>query len=139
MYTRHQELPQLNHRASKVEAHYFNRVQTAFKRIDKEIRFKIPKLKHLDLILQKDAWIVVDTVLNDVPILVWTNFETQNRKSLHEPIKCEMLLFHFAATMILERTLVAMDEIIKAQLADTLPKEMSSIARIERKNVNLEN
>lgn len=84
-------MPRLSTRQGKVNATYYNHVQTALKRINAEIRLQIPRLKHLDLILQKDAWIVVDKVLNDVPIVAWTNFQVDHRDSLHEPVKCEIL------------------------------------------------
>ena len=69
LYTRHDEVPQLGSRAGKVNANYYNHVQTALKRLGNQIRLRIPKLKHLDLILQKDAWIVVDITLNDIPVV----------------------------------------------------------------------
>ena len=122
LYTRHDEVPQLASRKGKVEALYYNHVQTALKQLGPQIRLKIPKLKHLDLILQKDAWIVVDTVLNDIPIVAWTSFETENRDSLHEPIQCEIRFFHFAASMIMNRTLVAMELMLGEQLAELLPE-----------------
>lgn len=109
LYTRHNEVPQLASRKGKVNALYYNHVQTGLKRLGRQIRMKIPKLKHLDLILQKDAWIVVDTVLNDIPVVAWTNFQTEHRDTLHEPIQCEIRFFHFAASMILNRTLEAME------------------------------
>lgn len=117
LYTRHDEVPQLSSRAGKVEAHYYNHVQTALRRLDRQIRLKIPKLKHLDLILQKDAWIIVDKALNDYPIAAWTHFETKGRESLHEPIRCEIRYFHYAASMILNRTLKEMDQILGEELA----------------------
>jgi len=109
LYTRHDEVPQLSARAGKVDALYYNHVQTALKQLGNQIRLRIPKLKHLDLILQKDAWIIVDITLNDVPVAAWTLFETKGRNSLHEPIRCEIRFFHYAATMILNRTLEAME------------------------------
>lgn len=120
-YTRHDEVPQLSSRAGKVDATYYNHVHTALKRLGNQVRFKIPKLKHLDLILQKDAWIIVDTVLNDFPIAAWTKFETEGRDSLHEPIQCEVLFFHYAASMILNSTLEAMDSL----LVDALHKQVA--------------
>ena len=63
----------------QVEAQYFNVAQTALKRVDDQWRFKIPGLNHLDLILQEDAWIVVDRVLNDMPVAAWTNFQIEGR------------------------------------------------------------
>ena len=107
-YTRHNEVLMLNRRSGSVDANHFNQAQTALKRIGQQIRFKIPKLNHLDLILQEDAWIVVDRVLNDVPIVAWTDFQTEGRDNLHEPVPCEVRLYHFAALVILKTTLDAM-------------------------------
>lgn len=109
LYTRHNEVPQLSARAGKVNALYFNHVQTALKHQGNQIRLKIPKLKHLDLIIQKDAWIIVDMVLNDIPVAAWTRFQAKGRNSLHEPIQCEIRYFHYAASMVLNRTLEAME------------------------------
>ena len=127
LYTRHNEVPQLASRKGKVDALYYNHVQTALKQLGPQIRLKIPKLKHLDLILQKDAWIVVDTVLNDIPVVAWTIFETENRDSLHEPIQCEIRFFHFAASMILNRTLEAMELMLGEQLAEFLPDDSTTV------------
>ena len=127
LYTRHDEVPQLGSRTGKVDALYFNHVQTALKHLGNQIRLKIPKLKHLDLILQKDAWIIVDTVLNDVPIAAWTHFEIEGRDALHEPIKCEIRFFHYAASMILNRTLEAMELMLGEALQQQLPDEKSDV------------
>ena len=117
-YTRHDEVLILNRRPGSVDANYFNRAQTALKRIGHQLRFKIPTLNHLDLIVQEDAWIVVDRVLNDVPIVAWTDFKGEGRDSLHEPITCEVRLYHFAARMVLKTTLDAMEDILGATLAE---------------------
>lgn len=127
LYTRHDEVPLLHNREGKVEAVYYNEVQTALKKLGRQIRFPIPKLKHLDLILQKDAWIVVDRALNDFPILAWTGFQTENRNSLHEPVKCEVRIFHFAASMILRRTLEAMDLMLGEQLSAIIDDEKADV------------
>lgn len=127
LYTRHDEVPQLGNRQGKVDARYYNHVQTALKRINAEIRLQIPRLKHLDLILQKDAWIVVDKVLNDYPIVAWANFQAEHRENLHEPVRCEIRFFHYAASMIMRRTLEAMDMMLGEELAyDESGEEVSS-------------
>ncbi len=133
-YTRHNEVPILNSRPGHVDADNFNQVQTALKRIDCQIRFKIPKLNHLDLIVQQDAWIVVDRVLNDVPIAAWTNFETKWRDSLHEPVPCEIRLYHFAARMILETTLDAMETILKQSLAEDKNHDASTVLSFKKES-----
>lgn len=127
LYTRHDEVPRLDAKAGQVDALYYNHVQMALKHLGSQIRLKIPKLKHLDLILQKDAWIIVDRVLNDFPIAAWTNFEIENRDSLHQPILCEIRYFHYAASMVLNRTLEAMELMLGELLENELPEEKSSV------------
>ncbi len=118
LYTRHNEVLILDRRPGNIDANYFNRARTALKRVGQQIRFKIPTLNHLDLIVQEDSWIVVDRVLNDIPVVAWTGFQTEVRNSLHEPIACEVRLYHFAARMILKTTLDAMEEILAQSLAE---------------------
>jgi len=117
MYTRHLEIDTLATRPGrKVDAEYYNHVQAALKKLGPEIRFRL--IKHLDLIVQKDAWIVVDRVLNDMPIVGWMNFDVSHRKSLHEPIECEVRFWHAAATMIMKQTLEIMDLMLGEELAE---------------------
>ena len=127
LYTRHNEVMILDRRPGNVDPNYFNRAQTALKRIGEQIRFKIPKLSHLDLIVQEDAWIVVDRVLNDMPIVAWTDFETEGRDTLHEPVACEIRLYHFAARMILNRTLDAMEVMLGESLTEPDRDEAATV------------
>lgn len=131
MYTRHNEVPLFSRRQGQLDALYFNHVLVALRRRGPSIRFAIPRLKHLDLILQKDAWIIVDRVLNDVPVAAWTDFETEGRASLHEPIKCEIRTYHAMASGILKRTLEAMELLLGEELADDLPDEKSDVVAFQ--------
>jgi hypothetical protein len=116
MYTRHDEVPVYEYRDGMVDAHYYNRVQTAFKRLGREIRLAIPGLKTLELILQPDAWIVVDSALNDVPIVAWTNFDSARREALHAPLHCQIRLFHAHGGVIKKRVLEAMELLLGERL-----------------------
>jgi len=127
LYTRHNELPLFSHYASSIDANYYNHVQVALNHLGEQIRFRIPKLKHLDLILQRDAWVVVDHVLNDFPIIGWTLFETEHRENLHESIKCEVRTWHASADLIHDRTLEAMELVLGEELAENLPDDSSVI------------
>jgi hypothetical protein len=126
-YTRHDEVLILNRRPGDVDASYFNQAQTALKRIGQQIRFKIPTLNHLDLIVQEDAWIVVDRVLNDIPVVAWTDFQTEGRDNLHRPVACEIRLYHFAARMILKTTLDSMEDILGQSLAEKYNDENEKV------------
>jgi hypothetical protein len=132
LYTRHDEVPQLSASASTIDALYYNHVQTALKQLGKQIRLSIPKLKHLDLILQRDAWVIVDNSLNDIPVAAWASFEVENRDSLHEPIQCEVRFFHYAASMILDRTLEAMELMLGELLEKETTEEKHSILSFKK-------
>lgn len=121
MYRRLDEVPVFESREGQLPASYYNDVQVALKRLGEELRFPIPRLKHLDLILQKDAWIIVDRVLNDVPVVAWSDFNTAHRSSLHEPIPCRIRLYHALGSMIMARTLEAMELILGEMLDQNDP------------------
>ena len=127
MYNRLNDVPVYEFRDSQVDAAHYNHVQIALKRLNKSIRFPIPKLKHLDLILEKDAWIIVDRVLNDIPIAAWTDFAATHRENLHNPIKCRLRLYHANADLILQRTLEAMELLLGEQLVAKTPDDDFSV------------
>jgi hypothetical protein len=132
MYNRLDNMPIYEHRDSSVDANYYNHVVFALKRLGEEIRLVIPRLKHLDLILQKDAWIIVDRALNDYPIAAWTKFQTTERNNLHEPVKCDLNLYHAHADLILDRTLEAMELMLGEELADMLPDEIPDVVPFKK-------
>ncbi|KPJ92800.1 MAG: hypothetical protein AMJ53_08670 [Gammaproteobacteria bacterium SG8_11] len=130
MYTRLNDIPVYESRCAQVNAMHFNHVQIALKKLGESIRLPIPKLKHLDLIVEKEAWIIVDRVLNDIPIAAWTDFQSEHRSNLHEPIACRLQLYHANADLILERTLEAMEMLLGEQLADALPDTKEDTSKV---------
>ncbi len=116
MYRRHDEVPVYEYRDGVIEAVHYNTVQTAFKRLGEEVRLAIPGLKTLELVLQRDAWIVVDRALNDVPVAAWTNFDNERRDALHTPIHCQLRLYHANAGIIIKRVLEAMELLLGERL-----------------------
>lgn len=117
-YTRHQEVPPLSAWPSSVDAALFHTVYRALKRKPPAIRLVLPGLKTLDLILQPDAWIVVDRAYNDLPVAAWSEFRAAERQGLHEPVACELRYFHGYAGMIVKRVLDAVDELLNARPPD---------------------
>ena len=109
MYQRHLTVPALMSRKRRIEAGYYNHVQIAIKRLGEGVRLKLPKLKTLELILQPDAWIVVDNAFNDVPVIAWLGFEVSHRENIHEAIPCELRLYHAHASIIQRRVLEGME------------------------------
>lgn len=118
MYTRHNELPVLSSWSDKVEARHYNIVLRALKRVGPDIRLTLPGLKTLDLILQSDAWIIVDRAFNDIPVAAWVNFSPKENRGIHEAVPCKLLFFHGHASMIIENALNLMDTLLEQQLND---------------------
>lgn len=134
MYNRLDDVPVYALRQGKVNPTHFNHVQLALKRLGNEIRLSIPRLKHLDLILQKNAWIIVDRVLNDVPVVAWTDFQTSHRDNVHEPVLCNIKHYHANAAMIMNRSLDAMEMLLSEKLPDMLPDDVSQVIPFRRKD-----
>ncbi|SCZ61727.1 hypothetical protein [Thiohalomonas denitrificans] len=114
MYTRHEEVPVLTTRAGKVDGADYNLVHRALSRDGPSIRLGLPGLKTLEMILQHDAWVVVDVAFNDLPVLAWTDFEAKGRSTLHEPVPCRIRLYHGHASMVLKRAL----QIVRNELSE---------------------
>jgi len=112
MYSRLENMPVYESYPTEVNAVHFNHVQHAINKLGDSIRLSIPRMIHLDLILEKQAWIIVDRVLNDVPIAAWTDFQTAHRDNIHQPIKCTQKLYHVHAHLVLDRSLEAMELIL---------------------------
>ena len=139
MFTRHLEIPIYEILTGEVQAKHYNRVQVALKRISNKqnrLRFKLPDLRTLDVILQPDDWIVVDTRLNDMPVAAWVDFKVGHRDNLHAPISCQVHLFHAHGSIILQRALDAVEQIIDEKLAEKQADLMDSkvaVFSLERK------
>lgn len=118
MYTRHDEVPVLANWPEKIEALHYNIVRRALTRKPSGIRLALPGLKTLDLILQTDAWVIVDRAFNDVPVAAWVDFQPDDDRGLHEPVPCELRYFHGHASMIIKQVLELMDALLKDQLND---------------------
>ena len=116
-YTRHNEVPVFEQRPGTVLAAYYNQVMLARRRIEPELRLPLPGLKALHLILQDDAWVIVDSSLDDIPIAAWSDFQTSQRSNLHEPLACRLRLYHMSAGLLLERALESMHEQLRDRLS----------------------
>jgi len=116
MYSRHDEVPVLSTWPDQVEALHYNLVQRALMRTGQPIRLELPGLKTLDLILQADAWVIVDRAFNDIPVTAWTDMKPADERGLHEPVPCELRYYHGHAAMITKQVLELMDELLNEKL-----------------------
>lgn len=119
MYTRHHEVPFFDHWQGTVEAHHFNQVQRALKRFGPSIRLELPGLRSLGLILQTDAWVIVDHAYQAIPVAAWLTFDALKRNALHAPIPCEVRLYHAHGAIILKRVLDLMEDLLTELLSES--------------------
>jgi len=133
MYSRLDDMPVYELKHSSISAYFYNHVQIALNKLGEEIRLNLPKLQHLNLILQKDAWIITDTQLNDMPIAAWTHFEVQHRNNLHKDIPCQLKLYHMHASLILDRTLEAMELLLGEELENNTVSDKNKILPLHKK------
>jgi len=123
MYTRHEDVPLYEVCDGRLDANHYNHVQIALNHLGESLRLALPRLRSLELILQRDAWIVVDSALGDVPVIAWSDFETGHRTALHEPVACRIRLYHASADILLERVLEAMELLLGEQLENLSPED----------------
>ena len=106
---------------SSVTASNYNLVQIALKRLGgrlgEPIGIPLTGLRRLELILDREDWIVVDHDMNDIPILAWTDFQVGGRSTLHESIPCNLKTYHMHAKVILERVTEFMEKDLASRIA----------------------
>ena len=126
MSSRLDDIPVYQQRPVTVTAADYNRVQIALKRLGEPVRIPLVGLRTLELLLEKDAWIVIDSGLNEVPVLAWTDFQAAERSSLHEDIPCVLKIYHAHAMVILNKVTSQMEEVLRERiekLYETVPGE----------------
>jgi hypothetical protein len=132
MRSRLDDLPVFEIRQVSIRAEDYNLVHIALKRLPNPLRFELPRLRTLDLILEKDAWIVVDRSLNDIPVLAWLDFQVAHRQTLHEPVACERRTYHTHALIIVDKVIEAMHLILGERMGATTPSNGEQVTPIKR-------
>ncbi|MGC1952644.1 MAG: hypothetical protein WA970_08755 [Gammaproteobacteria bacterium] len=95
-------LPAALHTLRKfIPAKDYNRVRLALRRIGNPACFPLGKMRCLEMILSDRFWLCIDSCKEDRPVLAWTAFETSHRSALHEPVACDLRLFHVHAGLVM--------------------------------------
>lgn len=103
----------------KIEAACYNQVRLALIRRHKPLKLELPRHACLEIILDQEDWLCVDTVQAGMPILRWHSFEVHDRHDLHQPINCQLDLYHFCAGLVMGSVLDDVELVIKQHLAQT--------------------
>ncbi len=116
MMWRLNEVPKYSAADCQIDAQYFNKIRLALSRLPSPIRLQLRELQHIDMIIDNDSWACVDNSLNDLPIAAWTDFQTEGRDNLHEPIKCKLSYYHYQAAMVINKVLDITLELLNERL-----------------------
>ena len=73
-----------------LEGQRYNRVRLALRRLGAPIRLSIPGLRRVDMLIEEDAWIAVDSAHSDRPLLAIRDFQTAGRCALFAPMPCRV-------------------------------------------------
>jgi len=109
-------LPRYSSENTTVPAELFNLVRLALMRLENPMRFPVPGLKHIEVLLDNETWICVDSSLNDIPVLAWTEFEASHRDSLVDPIACLYYTYHAHADKIFDSVVDYMADYLDGKL-----------------------
>ncbi|UCH54077.1 MAG: hypothetical protein JSW09_04675 [Pseudomonadota bacterium] len=105
-----------------IEAKCFNSVRLALQRIARPLRIALSDHRGLEVILDDNDWLVVDSVAGDMPILLWCDFKSNDRDNLHKPIACQIRLYHSHAGLIMGTALEALDRAVTEVLSQARAK-----------------
>jgi hypothetical protein len=125
--SRLREVPALKVMDSVVAAKHYNRVRLALARLENPLRFPLPHLRGLDMLLTREEWVCVDRTLNDLPVLAWTDFQVADRMALHAPVSCRLRFYHAYAGLIVGTLLQDVSVILAERLNKARPPLKRSI------------
>lgn len=126
MSSRLDDIPVYQQRPISVAAADFNRVQIALKRLGEPVHIPLSGMRSLQLILEREAWIVIDASLNEIPVLAWTDFQAGGRANLHEPIPCVLKIYHAHAMMIIDKVIACMEGELQQRIDKLHEKDQGS-------------
>jgi hypothetical protein len=101
-----------------IEASCYNHVRFALCRLGKPLRIELPDHRGLEIILDNDCWLCVDSSHDDQIIMAWSDFDTRkHNQALHEAVPCQLRLYHMCAGLVMGSALDALDEMLILELA----------------------
>lgn len=118
MVSRLDDIPVYEQTQIRLAAADYNQVQLALKRMGGALRIPLAGLRSLELVVDREAWIVIDRDLNEIPVLAWTDFQVQGRNTLHEPIACVLKSYHAHGGEIVDKVMALMRQELAQRLVD---------------------
>jgi len=99
----------------KMDASLYNTIRLGILRIANPLILTLDRQSNIKCYLRNNKWICVDTILHEFPLVVWRDFELNDR-GIHEPVDCKVHVYHMMAGRLMGTGLYAIEEYINATL-----------------------
>lgn len=127
MKSRIEDVPKLRTVSTEIESIRFNQVRLGLIRLGGPIRMKLPGLRGMDVIIDGQAWVCVDRTLYDLPVLAWTDFRSEHRNGIHEPVQCLLHYYHVHADLITETVLATIVSVLAERMEEKFPARAPAV------------
>ena len=98
-----------------MEASLYNTIRLGILRIANPLILTLDKQPNIKCYLHSNKWIFVDTILHEFPLVVWRDFDLKNR-GIHEPVHCNVHVYHMMAGRLMGTGLYAVQDYINTEL-----------------------
>lgn len=97
----------------KIDAFCYNRGRLALLRLGCPLRIALRQHHGLEIILNNTMWLCVDSTAEDQPVMAWREFKIRGRSNLHQPIACELWIYHSCAGLIMGSALTDLEKVLE--------------------------
>lgn len=118
MVTRIDDMQAYETHTVNVDAVLYNQWRRVHLHMDLPARLTLPALKSMELILEDDCWVLVDSSHYDLPMIAWLNFQDTGRNSLHAPVECTLKYYHYLASQFYEKVQIHISEAFNKYLSE---------------------
>jgi len=99
-----------------IAAKDFNQIRLALLRISNPLQLELPDMKCLDIILNYQYWLCIDSCMGGRPVLAWTKFEDSHRSALNDPVACELRLYHVHGGLVMGKVIESIGQVLQQKL-----------------------
>lgn len=101
-----------------VPAEVYNHVRLALLRFKAPIQFELREHRGLAISLERFYWHCVETYSSGRTIMVWSQFDLEERCAIHAPVKCELSIYHIQAGLVMGSVLDELSDIVALRLQE---------------------
>lgn len=122
-YTRHLMARPLALEACEIDADCYNCMRRALARSDKSgpVWLDLPGLGTMKLVLLPDALVVTDQAIGYLPMAAWTDIRPLPDRALHEPVPCQLALYHSRGARLIGAMRQVMERQLQIHLTENCP------------------